>query len=109
MRWSAGQFRNNSDSFIPAGNGPDASLLAFGGCREGQMPRSLLRCKVAATSACHGGFDSRGVFGGNNPGRVYLQRSPPWTRSRAALCSLRGMYDNWSFWNTILLRYHFIS
>ncbi|WP_334104205.1 hypothetical protein [Muricomes intestini] len=29
----------------------------FGDCREGQIPRSLLRCKFDAPSACCGVFD----------------------------------------------------
>jgi DNA gyrase subunit B len=33
----------------------------FGDCREGQIPRSLLRCKFDAPSACWGVFDSRNI------------------------------------------------
>jgi len=45
-------------TFIPASNEPSAALArAFGECREGQIPRSLLRIKLDTPSACCGVFD----------------------------------------------------
>ncbi|MCM1145600.1 MAG: hypothetical protein NC407_12935 [Lachnoclostridium sp.] len=43
--------------FIPTSNEPSDCLQAFGDCREGLIPRSLLRCKFDAPSACCGVFD----------------------------------------------------
>ncbi len=39
---------------------------AFGECREGQIPRSLLRCKFDTPSACCGVFDLREYHGETN-------------------------------------------
>ena len=42
----------------------------FGDCREGQISRSLLRCKFDAPPACCGAFDLRR---GNGQGHAGLQ------------------------------------
>ncbi len=52
-----------STFFIPVSNEPSFVLArAFGECREGQIPCSLLRIKLDTPSACCGVFDWDDLF-----------------------------------------------